>query len=145
MRKLQMILTLMVLPTFLVKPVAAAEKEFVYLQKAGKLLLDGKELGSGYSGHGAGKNNPEKEKEKNVGPIPQGVYKISAPREYKKMANCFDLTPIGHDAQKRTELMIHGDSIASPGTASRGCIVVSADIRKKIAESGVTILRVKTE
>ena len=57
-------------------PAPAADKEFVYSQKTGKLTLDGKEVGKGYSGHGDGKNNPEKEKMKNVGPIPAGVWTI---------------------------------------------------------------------
>jgi hypothetical protein len=120
----------------------AAEKEFVYHQATGKLTLDGKEIGSGYSGKGKGKNNPDQEKEKNVGPIPRGVYRIGKPREWKGMANVFDLAPDGHDAHGRTEFLIHGDSKKNPGDASEGCIILSPMIRKKIADSGVVRLRV---
>jgi hypothetical protein len=126
-------------------PVAGAETEYVYAQKTGKLTLDGKEVATGYSGHGDGKNNPDKEKEKNVGPIPRGLYKIGKPREYKGMANCFDLTPDGHDALGRTGFLIHGDSKSAPGTASRGCIILAPEVRKKIAESGITRLKVVKE
>ena len=124
---------------------AAAEKEYVYAQKTGKLTLDGKEVVTGYSGKGDGKNNPDKEKEKNVGPIPRGLYKIGKAREYKNMPNCFDLTPDGHDAHGRTEFMIHGDSKTDPGNASNGCIILPPKVRKKIAASGITRLRVVKE
>ena len=121
----------------------AADKEYVYHQQTGKLTLDGKEVAIGYSGKGAGKNNPDKEAEKSVGPIPRGLYKIGSSREYKKMPNCFNLTPDGHDAHGRTEFMIHGDSKAAPGIASEGCIILSAGIRRKIADSGIRQLRVE--
>lgn len=79
---------------------------------------------------------------KNVGPIPAGVWTIGEARTYKRMANCFDLTPVGHDAHKRTEFIIHGDSKDKPDTASEGCIILDAVIRQKIADSKATRLRV---
>jgi type VI secretion system (T6SS) effector TldE1-like protein len=120
----------------------AAEKELVYHQSTGKVTLDDKEIGQGYSGKGEGKNKPDKEDVKNVGPIPQGLYTIGKAREYKKMPDCFDLTPDGHDAHGRTEFLIHGDSKTDPGNASEGCIILPPDVRKKIAETGVAKLRV---
>ena len=120
----------------------AADKEFVYHQSTGKLTLDGKEIGQGYAGKGDGKNNPDKEAVKRVGPIPRGLWTIGKPREYKKMANCFDLNPVDHDALGRSQFLIHGDSRTAPGTASEGCIILSPEVRKKIADSGVTRLRV---
>jgi len=124
---------------------AGTDREFVYSQKTGKLTLDGREIGAGYSGKGDGKNNPDKEKERNVGPIPAGLWKVGKAREYKGMKDCFDLTPDGHDAHNRTEFLIHGDSKDSPGTASEGCIILNAAARKRIADSGVTRLRVVRE
>jgi hypothetical protein len=118
------------------------EKKFVYYQATGKLRLDGKEIGSGYSGKAEGKNNPDKEKEKNIGPIPRGAYKIGKPKDWKGMHNVFDLTPDGHDAHGRTQLLIHGDSKKNPGNASEGCIILSSEVRKKVADSGITKLRV---
>jgi Tlde1 domain len=140
-----LILPLLITFAASVGPSAAAEKEYVYAQKTGKLTLDGKEIATGYSGHGGGKNNPDKEKEKGAGPIPRGLYKIGKAREYKGMANCFDLTPDGHDALGRSEFLIHGDSKSAPGTASRGCIILPPDVRKTIAGSGITRLRVVSE
>jgi hypothetical protein len=127
----------------LLPPVAmAADKELVYHQVTGKLTLGDTEIGQGYSGKGDAKNNPDKEALKNTGPIPRGLYTVGKAREYKKMPNCFDLTPDGHDAQGRTEFLIHGDSKTDPGNASEGCIILSPDVRKKIAESGISKLRV---
>jgi hypothetical protein len=127
----------------LLTPVAmAADQEFVYHQATGKLTLGDTEVGQGYSGKGDAKNNPDKEALKNAGPIPRGLYTVGKAREYKKMPNCFDLTPDGHDARGRTEFLIHGDSKTDPGNASEGCIILSLDVRKKIAESGISKLRV---
>jgi hypothetical protein len=127
----------------LLPPVAmAADKELVYHQATGKVTLGDTEMGQGYSGKGDAKNNPDKEELKNAGPIPRGLYTIGKAREYKKMPNCFDLTPDGHDARGRTEFLIHGDSKTDPGNASEGCIILSPDVRKKIAESGISKLRV---
>lgn len=123
----------------------AEDKEFVYSQKTGVLTLDGKEYAKGYSGKAEGKNNPDKEKEKNVGPIPTGLWKIGKAREFEGMENCFDLAPDGHDAHKRTEFLIHGDSKENPGMASKGCIILDKVVRKKIAESGITKLKVVKE
>jgi hypothetical protein len=119
--------------------------EFVYAQKTGKFSLAGKELATGYSGKGDGKNNPDQEGVRNVGPIPAGNYRLSKPREYKGMKNCFDVTPEGHNALGRTEFLIHGDSKKNPGTASEGCIILEPGIRQQIAESGITRLRVVKE
>ena len=121
------------------------EQEYVYVQKSGKFSLDGKELATGYSGKGDGKNNPDKEGVRNVGPIPAGKYQLSKPRDYKGMKNCFDVTPDGHNALGRTEFLIHGDSKSKPGTASEGCIILEPAIRQQIAESGITRLRVVKE
>jgi hypothetical protein len=135
-----------VLVNFLaVNSVRASEKEFVYVQKTGILILNGKEVGTGYSGNGEAKNDPAKEMEKDVGPIPAGLWKIGKARDFKGMKNCFDLSPDGHDAHKRTEFLIHGDSKNHPGTASEGCIILDAATRQKIADSGVTTLRVVPE
>jgi hypothetical protein len=123
-------------------PCFGVEREFIYHQATGKLTLEGKDLGTGYAGRGEGKNNPDKEAVRNVGPIPRGLYTIGKARVFKKMTSCFDLTPLGHKALGRSGFLIHGDSRAAPGTASKGCIVLPLEVRKKIAASGVVKLRV---
>jgi hypothetical protein len=134
-----------VLSICLVGVAYADEKEFVYVQKTGQFRLGEKEIAKGYSGHGEGKDNPDKEKVVGVGPIPAGLWTIGKARDFKGMKNCFDLSPDGHDAHKRSAFLIHGDSKDKPGTASRGCIILGPEVRKKIAESGVTRLRVVKE
>jgi hypothetical protein len=125
---------------------AAADKEFVYAQKTGKLTLDGKEIGTGYSGHGDGKNNPNKEKEKDVGPIPAGLWQIGPAFTHEtKGPVVMRLTPIDAKTHGRDGFLIHGDNKKMDGSASNGCIVLGPDVRKKIAESGVTKLRVVRE
>jgi hypothetical protein len=136
---------LVLVPLLIIVMQVPPEKEFVYAQKSGKLTLACKEIGTGYSGKGDGLNNPDKEREKNVGPIPAGLYIVGKPREYKGMKVCFDLTPDGHKAQDRAEFLIHGDNKKMDNSASEGCIILSAEVRKIIAESGTTKLRVVKE
>lgn len=124
---------------------SAADDEYVYSQKTGKLTLGGKLIATGYSGHGDGVNNPDKEKMRNVGPIPAGLWTLSKPRTYKKMENCFDLTPSGHDAHGRDQFLIHGDNDKGDKSASEGCIILDKAVRLKIADGKVTKLRVVKE
>jgi lipoprotein-anchoring transpeptidase ErfK/SrfK len=125
---------------------SAAEKELVYSQKTGKIELDGKSLGNGYSGKGKGLNNPEMEKVKDTGPIPAGNYTIGkAFKHANKGPMVMRLTPDGHKAHGRDGFLIHGDNEKLNKSASEGCIILGPDIRQKISESGVTKLRVIKE
>lgn len=124
----------------------AADKEFVYVQKTGRLTLDGKEVGKGYSGNGNGNNNPAKEKEKNVGPIPAGLWTIGKAFTHDaKGPLVMRLTPDGHAAHGRDGFLIHGDNKKMDGTASEGCIILGKNTRQTIANSGVVKLRVVKE
>src|SRR5438874_13781045 len=51
----------------------------VYSQSTGELNHDGSRVGSGYSGHGEGLNNPAFQTAHDVGPLPQGMYSIGDP------------------------------------------------------------------
>lgn len=125
---------------------SAAEKELVYVQKTGKLTLDGKEIGTGYSGHGEGVNNPAKEDVKNVGPIPAGNWTVGkAFKHDTKGPTVMKLTPDGHKAHGRDGFLIHGDNKKGDRSASEGCIILGPDVRKAIAESGATKLKVVKE
>lgn len=124
---------------------AFADDAYVYHQATGRLTLDGREVATGYSGKGAAKNDPAKEKDKGQGPIPAGLCAIGEPRTYNGMKHCFDLTPRGHDAHGRTEFQIHGDSRLEPGTASAGCIILPPAARQEIAVGKVRLLRVVKE
>jgi hypothetical protein len=108
-----------------------------YNQSTGRLQRNGLNLGTGYSGRGAGRNNPVMENIQNIGPIPRGRYRIGP--QYIHPTNgpvTMALTPIGHNAYGRTYFLIHGDSISNPGNASEGCIVLNRPTRETIAASG---------
>jgi len=114
-----------------------------YHQKSGELFYNGEFVKTGYSGKGAGKNNPELEDTPKVGPIPCGHYSIGpAFTHASKGPVVMRLTPVGHDACGRTGFLIHGDSRSHPGTASEGCIILERAIRESIATSQDTALEV---
>jgi hypothetical protein len=116
-----------------------------YHQKTGQLFYDGQLVDTGYSGRGAGKNNPQLEATANVGPIPSGAYKIGpAFTDGAKGPVVMRLTPVGHTAHGREGFLIHGDSRSHPGEASEGCIILDRTIRERIAASHDTALEVVT-
>lgn len=110
---------------------------WTYEQKTGHLQLDGALVAVGYSGHGAGKNNPDMQAVHNVGPLPQGFYEIGTPRDTESHGPyVLPLTPDHEtDCWGRSGFLVHGDSIKSPGSASHGCIIVARNIREKIWKS----------
>lgn len=111
---------------------------WTYRQASGQLFHDGLLRGTGYSGHLSGKNNPKAEALQGVGPIPRGRYKIGAAYKHKDLGPvCMNLEPVdGTETFGRSLFRMHGDSIANPGTASHGCIIMNRIIRTEVAESG---------
>ena len=107
----------------------------VYYQKSGKLISnDGTLMCVGYSGHGEGKNNPDMQSVKAIGPIPRGVYIIGGAYDSKKTGTLtIMLIPnFNNEMFGRGDFRIHGDSIKEPGTASHGCIIAPRNIRETI-------------
>src|SRR5262249_17282022 len=110
---------------------------WVYQQSSGELRLNGKQIATGYSGHGKGLNAPDLEKEANVGPIPRGEYAIGTAYTHETKGKLtMRLTPVGHDAHGRSGFLIHGDNKKMDKSASDGCIILGPDVRKQIADSG---------
>lgn len=107
-----------------------------YSQSQGTISHNGQEVGQGYSGKGLACNRPEFEHQRSAGPIPRGMYRIGHAMPTNKGKYTMTLSPSGHNARGRTSFLIHGDSRDCPGAASEGCIVLSLDIRRRIAESG---------
>jgi hypothetical protein len=96
-------------------------------QKTGELQEDGQHLATGYSGAGKGKNHPEMQSVRNVGPIPQGVWTISGPpvNTPEHGPPVLSLTP--NEATEtfgRGGSLKHSDSKSAPGTASHGGIIM---------------------
>jgi hypothetical protein len=116
-----------------------------YEQKTGRLFTDDNILiGVGYAGHKEGKNNPEMESVKMIGPLPKGKYEIG-PHYESQQTGPFTIMLITFQDNKmygRSEFRIHGDSKRNPGTASNGCIIMGRAIREKIYSMDDKILTV---
>jgi hypothetical protein len=111
---------------------------WIYTQATGWLSKSGKNLYRGYSGSPEGKNNPQMEDRHNVGPIPTGKYSIGQPHDTSTHGPyVLSLTPDPKNIMfGRAGFLIHGDSIANPGTASQGCIILPKAARELIYQSG---------
>lgn len=118
---------------------------WTYSQSTGKLHHNGQLKGTGYSGAGPtsahGKNNPNLQGVVDKGPVPQGEWKIHPLFDHPtKGKKAMRLSPVNHNALGRTDFLIHGDSIANPGTASKGCIILPKEVRILIGNSGDHVL-----
>lgn len=109
-----------------------------YHQINGHIELKGNLLGTCYSGHGVGLNNPAKENMENIGPIPRGRWKIIRwDKHHGDKGPCVAvLEPVGHDAHLRSAFLIHGDNEDLNHTASHGCIIAARAIRDQLCASG---------
>lgn len=114
-------------------------------QASGKLFAaDGSLAGKGYAGRDAGKNNPAMQNVEGMGPLPVGFYTINAPYDHPTVGKyAMPLFPDPANAMfRRTSFFMHGDSIAAPGTASHGCIVMPRFVREHVWGSGDHKIRV---
>lgn len=97
---------------------------------------DGTFWGKGYSGHGQGVDNPSDEAIANVGPIPEGKWRILPPEDSGHTGPfTLPLSPLeGTNVMGRSDFRIHGDLIGSVGLelASHGCIILARPIRERI-------------
>ncbi len=110
---------------------------WTYSQRTGTLTLNGTPVATGYSGHEEGKNNPAMQNVRQIGPVPQGKYTIGAAYQHpEKGPVVMRLNPDAHNLMfGRSGFLIHGDSLAHPGFASEGCIILARKIRDRIAQS----------
>lgn len=94
----------------------------------------------GYSGNGAGYNNPSMQHKPNEGPIPQGSWTIGTPYNSPNVGPfAIPLTPNpGTNDYGRTDFRIHGDNSCMCGSASEGCVIYNRNIRNEIINSGDT-------
>jgi hypothetical protein len=100
---------------------------WIYAQKTGALLRNGKATGVGYSGFDNGKNSLAMQAVPNVGPIPQGSWTIVGP-------------PFNSPGHGPYVLRLE-----ARGCASRGCIILPRAIRELVWQSGDTVLEVVAE
>jgi len=97
---------------------------------------DGTEVDA-YSGHKEGLNNPEACKQKGVGPLPPGHYKIGLARNDCHLGPfVMNLDPLPETEMFGRDLIrLHGDNGALNHTASDGCIVMGRTGRMKVSTS----------
>lgn len=105
---------------------------WTFKQATGELLRDGIHVGTGYSGHDKGRNNPDMQHVPRVGPIPAGFWHMEYIGDTKTHGPCvIRLTPRPDtEVWGRDGFLCHGDSKEHPGTASLGCIIQSRDVRE---------------
>src|SRR5712671_97073 len=114
---------------------------WLYEQSTGKLYDPAGDLiAIGYSGKGEGLNNPAMEHVPFVGPLPAGIYFISAPINTEKHGPYFlPLVPHpSNDMYGREDFGVHGDEIlhVNQHLASEGCMIQARIVREKMWEGG---------
>lgn len=107
----------------------------VFDRKAGTLSLNGVVKAHGiWSGHGDAANDPSREREKGIGPLPAGIYAIGPMRDGGHLGpEVMDLTMIEGDAFGRDLFRIHGDFVGDVDfSASDGCVIAQRLVREWI-------------
>lgn len=97
---------------------------------------------TGYAGTGAGRNNPDMQGVRNVGPIPTGNYNVGtgyAGGHTGPQTLNVDPAP-GTDTLGRDGFRIHGNNARND--ASQGCIIMPRNVRDTISNAGGATLRV---
>lgn len=121
---------------------------WLYEQKTGRMVKKGSGvIAAGYSGAGAGRNNPNEENIQSVGPIPEGFYDMQEPFDSPIHGPyVIRLMPdVENQMFGRSGFLIHGDSIERPGQASEGCIILPRFAREIMWQGGDHRLRVVSE
>ncbi len=115
---------------------------WTYIQSTGDFFSGTGYVETGYSGKVPdGKNEPSKECDINIGPIPRGYYNIrAAVSSPTPVALPLTADTPGYCNPPRSGFLIHGDN--STGTASTGCIILSRRTRESIEKSDDKRLRV---
>lgn len=114
---------------------------WTYKSRTGEMLRpDGTRLGYGFSGNGSGLNNPAMQYEKNVGPLPRGIYKMTDwIQSHPKLGMCcIRLDPHQDtDMKGRSAFLIHGSTnLFTSGLdrflhSSDGCIIIGDCISRR--------------
>jgi RHS repeat-associated protein len=137
------------------QPTQPAHGHWEYSQTTGQMvhvLADGTRVsaGTGYSGRGAGQNNPGAQYQSNTGPIPQGDWRIGpqqdnvtrGPHPHTLAASMRLESLPGTVTRTRAGFLIHGDNARGNNSASTGCVVLDRTVRDQIGRSGDNVLRV---
>lgn len=120
---------------------------WIFNQDNGSVVNDNPKITShftGYAGHGEGKNNPEMQDVRDVGPIPCGMFSIMPPHDSTKTGSySMVLVPdVDDHLFGRGDFRIHGDSLQHPGEASDGCLILRLHDRRLLWQAGDRRLKV---
>lgn len=113
----------------------------MYEQATGDLLDEtNNHVATGYAGREQGKNNPDMQNVKGIGPLPRGWYTIEPPSDDATVGKyAMRLVPdASNEMFGRNSFFVHGDSLEHPGLASHGCIVLPRAIREKLWDENYT-------
>ena len=107
-----------------------------YSQSAGLVTNnDGAIVAHGWSGNGAGKNNPAMQDVHNVGPLPQGTYAVGYWHDHPRLGPMVaELVQIKGETFGRDDFFVHG-AASNPdhyGQESQGCIVLPRPDRNAV-------------
>lgn len=114
---------------------------YVFSQTTGDLFQNNKWIGSGAAGQGKGLKNPAMQNVHNIGPLPQGRYKIGKPYHHPRLGPLtFDLTPDPNNEMfGRSDFRIHGFAPGcdhkNPGTSSEGCCCQEHTARQFVSDN----------
>jgi hypothetical protein len=98
---------------------------YTYRQSTGVLDHNGIVLLAGYAGHGNGVNNPDLQDQHDIGPLPRGLYNMTAliDSPHTGLATIILDPDPANQMFGRSGFRIHGDNAAANHTASDGCII----------------------
>lgn len=117
----------------------------VFNRKAGTLTFSDGHVEHGiWSGHGDAANDPSREREKMIGPLPAGDYKIGPPRQDGHLGPfVMNLDQISGESYGRGDFRNHGD-VANDTThsASDGCVISGYSVRVRVNQDADRLLRV---
>lgn len=111
----------------------SSERAYTFEQVTGDLLNETNTIDAhGYAGREAGKNNPDMQDVKGIGPLPRGWYTAQAPSDDPVVGKyAMRLIPdTSNEMFGRNSFFMHGDSTEHPGLASHGCIVMPRSVRE---------------
>lgn len=122
---------------------------YTYNQTTGE-FYGGNIYAVGYSGHGAGLNNPAAQDQANVGPIPTGTYTLSGAYSSSTGRPTFDTMPSSDtrggfpEDRNPDSFRIHADNSDHDFSASEGCIILDPSVRSQL-EAGDTVTVISGE
>ena len=116
---------------------------YMFNQSTGELTdPSGAVVATGYAGGNCGKNpegrnNPDMQAVKCIGPLPEGWYDLGEPVAQSHLGPfAIPLIPDpANDMLGRGDFYLHGDTTPS-GNASEGCIIMPRNIREAVKASG---------